>query len=54
MNFFGRDYQDAELGNVRERIDFIALVYAQSAAAAEKKRDVGAEGGGNFQQTRGC
>src|SRR5438309_10444307 len=51
MNVLWRDNQDLQLPNIRQRIDFVALVYAERSPAQQEKRHVRAEGYGNFQQS---
>jgi len=46
----GRYDQDGVLCDVVERVDFVAFIYAESAASEEEKGDVGAERGCNFDQ----
>ena len=53
MNVFWGDDEKSELGNVREGIDFVALADAESTTTQEKKRNVGAEAGGNLEKTGG-
>ncbi len=52
MNLIGRNHEKVQLGDVRQRIDFIAFVHAQRAPSQQKKGDIRAEGRGDFQQTR--
>jgi len=44
------DNEDGVFFDVGERVDFVALVYAEGAAAEEEEGDVGAEQGGDFDE----
>jgi hypothetical protein len=48
-----RNYQQRELGNVREGVNLVTTPDAQDAATEEKEGNVGTQGGGNFYKTRG-
>jgi hypothetical protein len=41
VEVFGRDNQERERRNVRERVDFFSFADAKGAATKQEKRDVG-------------
>src|SRR5580698_604814 len=47
-----RDDDDVAVGKIRERIDFVAAIYGEGAAAEKEKGNVGAEAGGDGDQAR--
>ncbi len=48
----GGDDHDVALREIGQRVDFVAAIYGQGAAAEEEKGHVGAQAGGDFDQSR--